>query len=275
MNLSWTKIPKVVVISLVICSACVVDEAHTDERAQYAVVTANSEATEVGMRVLASGGSAIDAAVAIQMVLGVVEPQSSGLGGGAIALYRSARERKIVAFDGLAKSPASYDPASSTLVNFLHSGAAVGVPGTMRMLEIMHRQYGRLPWSNLFERAIELAYTGFTVSPSLARSLAAASKAGMVTPIWLTDGAYKIAAEGANVRHLELSETLRKIAAEGANAIYANSAKRISEAVQSSTPPGRVSVDDIATYRPVERAPLCLELRQHKICSFPPPSYGG
>jgi gamma-glutamyltranspeptidase/glutathione hydrolase len=134
------------------------------------------------MRILASGGSAADAAVAIQMVLGVVEPQSSGLGGGAIALYRVAGDRQPTAFDGLAKSPASYDPGASASAGFSHSGAAVGVPGVLRMLEMMHRRYGKRPWDTLFQRAIELADTGFSVSPYLSRSLAAASRAGMAAP---------------------------------------------------------------------------------------------
>src|SRR6478672_6831275 len=108
------------------------------------------------MQVLAKGGSAADAAVAIQMVLGVVEPQSSGLGGGAIALFHAAGERRTRAFDGLAKSPASYDPNASALAGFAHSGAAVGVPGALRMLDLAHQRYGKLPWSSLFQRAIEL-----------------------------------------------------------------------------------------------------------------------
>ena len=158
----------------------------TESSARYAVATANAAATDAGMRMLAMGGSAADAAVAIQMVLGVVEPQSSGLGGGSIALYRDARTRRMTALDGLARSPSAYNPAAAEAAGFAHTGLAVGVPGTLRMLEVVHHRYGRLPWRVLFEPAIALADGGFTVSPYLARSLAAAVRAGMKPPEWLS-----------------------------------------------------------------------------------------
>ncbi len=175
--------------------------------AQYAVATASSEATDAGMQVLARGGSAADAGVAIQMVLGVVEPQSSGLGGGGIALYQAAQDRRMRAFDGLSKSPSSYDRGASRSTGFAHSGSAVGVPGSLRMLEDMHRRYGKLAWSTLLEPAIRLADARFTVSPYLARSLASAARAGMTVPAWLTDGSGKPAALGTTVRNPRLAET--------------------------------------------------------------------
>lgn len=251
------------------------EEPHAGSGAQYAVATANPEATEAGMRILQMGGSAVDAAVAIQMVLGVVEPQSSGLGGGAVTLYRAAHERRMTAFDGLSKSPSAYDPASSAANGFSHSGAAVGVPGSLRMLELMHRRYGRLPWHTLFQRSIELAEGGISVSPYLARSLAAASRAGMEVPIWLTNGAGKAATEGATVRNTELAATLRTVATDGAGALYVKLADRIVAATQHAAPAGHMTVDDIAGYQAVEREPLCMPFRQHVVCSFPPPSYGG
>jgi hypothetical protein len=174
--------------SVIVGLLTVSDEARAGDASQYVLATANPYATDAGARVLGIGGSAVDAAVTIQMVLGVVEPQASGLGGGAIALYRHAPSGQVRAFDGLAKSPASYKAGSSASPGFSHSGASVGVPGSLRMLEMMHRQYGKLPWNTLFQRAIELADTGFLVSPYLARSLTAASKSGMVVPTWLSDG---------------------------------------------------------------------------------------
>jgi gamma-glutamyltranspeptidase/glutathione hydrolase len=249
--------------------------AHADPRPHYAVASANRDATDAGMRVLEIGGSAADAAVAMQMVLGVVEPQSSGLGGGAIALYQAAHERRMTAFDGLAKSPSSYDPSSGAASGFSHSGAAVGVPGGVRMLEMMHRRYGRLPWGALFQRAIELADTGFAVSPYLASSLAAASRRGMEVPAWLKDGSGKIVTEGATVRNPELASTLRTVATNGADALNVSMASHIVEVTQRPSLAGRMTVDDIAHYKAVEREPLCLPLRQHVVCSFPPPSYGG
>jgi gamma-glutamyltranspeptidase / glutathione hydrolase len=243
--------------------------------AQYAVATASSEATDAGMRVLATGGSAADAAVAIQMVLGVVEPQSSGLGGGAIALYQAAQERPIRAFDGLSKSPTSYDPGSSRSAGFAHSGSSVGVPGSLRMLEAMHRRYGKLPWSTLFQPAIRLADAGFAVSPYLARSLAAAIRAGMTVPGWLTDGSGNPAAPGTTVRNPQLADTLRAVSENGADALYVRLADQVVSATHQTAPTGRMTVEDMTGYKVLERDPLCMPLRHQVLCSFPPPSYGG
>jgi gamma-glutamyltranspeptidase/glutathione hydrolase len=275
MKLRFSAMALVSTLLLLGTSAYAKDKARADTGAHYAVASANPDATDAGMRVLAMGGSAADAAVAIQMVLGVVEPQSSGLGGGAIALYDVAQEPRMTAFDGLSRSPSSYDPSSGAAAGFSHSGAAVGVPGSLRMLEVMHRRYGRLPWSTLFQRAIELAEAGFSVSPYLARSLAAASRAGMEVPAWLTDGTGKAATEGATVHNPELAATLRAVAASGADALYVNLADRIVAATQHTPLKGRVTVDDFGSYKAVEREPICLPLRQHVLCSFPPPSYGG
>jgi gamma-glutamyltranspeptidase / glutathione hydrolase len=243
--------------------------------AQYAVVTANPAATDAGMRVLALGGSAADAAVAIQMVLGLVEPQSSGLGGGAIALYHSAQQHRVTAFDGLSRSPASYDPQSADAAGFAHSGAAVGVPGALRLLEAMHRQYGKLPWAPLFLPAIELADGGFAVPAYLARSLAAAARNGMPVPEWLKDASGKPVTQGAVIRNPALAETLRAVARDGADALYASLAGQIAAATQLRSPAGRMTSDDITGYKVVEREPLCMPYRQRRLCSVPPPSYGG
>src|SRR3984893_1731131 len=188
----WRAIVLLLIIATVGGSAYAAEDARAASKTQYAVATANPDATDAGMQILASGGTAVDAAVAIQMVLGVVEPQSSGLGGGAIALFRAAGERQPRAFDGLAKSPGSYDPSASALAGFAHSGAAVGIPGALRMLDVMHQRYGKLPWSTLFQRAIKLADTRFSISPYLLRRLAAASRAGMRVPAWLADNAGKL-----------------------------------------------------------------------------------
>jgi gamma-glutamyltranspeptidase / glutathione hydrolase len=246
--------------------------AATQCSAHYAVATANAAATDAGMEILAMGGSAADAAVAIQMVLCVVEPQSSGIGGGAIALYRDARTRGMTAFDGLAKSPSAYDKESADATGFAHTGSAVAVPGTLRVLEVMHRRHGRLSWRVLLARAIAVADGGFAVSPYLARSLAAAVRAGMKPPEWLTDSAGKPASQGARVRNPALADTLRAVAAHGVGAIYGGLADQLVAAVQ---PGGRMTVGDLAGYKVVEREPLCLALRRATLCSFPPPSYGG
>ena len=240
---------------------------HCDE---YAVAAANQAATEAAMRMLAMGGSAADAAVAIQAVLGVVEPQSSGLGGGAIALYRTAETKRMTAYDGLATSPSAYDPAAVAAQGFSHSGAAVGVPGALRLLELMHRQHGKLPWGTLFQPAIGLAEHGFPVSPYLARSLAAASRNGMPLPEWLNDGSGKPVAQGAVISNHALAETLRVVANQGADALYGKLAGPIVAATHD-----RLTVDDMANYRAIERQPLCMPYREDVLCAFPPPSYGG
>jgi gamma-glutamyltranspeptidase / glutathione hydrolase len=227
----WYAIVFLLIISMARGSAHAEENERAASNAQYALATANPDATDAGMQVLASGGTAVDAAVAIQMVLGVVEPQSSGLGGGAIVLFRAAGERQPRAFDGLAKSPASYDPNASASAGFSHSGAPVGVPGALRMLDLMYQRYGKLPWSSLFQRAIELADTGFSTSPYLSRSLAAASRAGMTVPAWLADGAGKALTEGATTRNPELAATLREIASRGADGLYVDSANAIVAAV--------------------------------------------
>jgi gamma-glutamyltranspeptidase / glutathione hydrolase len=178
----------------------------------------------------------------------------------------------MIAFDGLAKSPSAYDPESANTAGFAHRGLAVGVPGTLRMLEVMHRRFGRLPWRVLFEPAIALADGGFAVSPYLARSLATAAGAGMKPPGWLTNSAGKPVAQGVRVRNPVLADTLRSVAAHGVDAIYDGLAEQLAAAVQ---PGGRMTVGDLAGYKVVEREPLCLALRRATLCSFPPPSYGG
>ena len=243
--------------------------------APYAAATANPLATAAAMQVLADGGGVIDAAVAAQMVLGVVEPQSSGLGGGAVVLYGDAKERRVRAFDGLAKSPAAYEPTVRSATGFAHGGAAVGAPGVLRMLELLHRRYGRLPWRALFSRAIDVADNGFSVSPYLARSLAAATRSGMPLPNWLADAAGKPVTQGAIIRNTELAKTLRRIAERGADALYVDSAKAIADAVQHAPLPGRLSADDLRIYQPLEREAICMTTHQQKLCSFPPPSFGG
>jgi len=211
--------------------------------ARYAVATANTAATDAGTRILAMGGSAADAAVAIQMVLGVVEPQSSGLGGGSIALYRDTRTHRMTAMDGLARSSSAYHPDAAEVAGFAHTGSAVGVPGTLRMLEVLHRRYGRLPWRVLFEPAIALADGGFAASPYLARSLAAAVRAGMKPPEWLTDDAGKPIAQGAQVHNPALADELRAVAERGADVVYIGLADQLVSAVQ---PGGSITLEAVS-----------------------------
>lgn len=249
--------------------------AERSPHGSYAVVTANPVATSAAAQILQNGGSAADAAITAQLVLGVVEPQSSGIGGGAVLLYREAAQGPVRAFDGLARAPSAYDPQSFSAKGFSHSGAAVGVPGAVRLMAMLHARYGKLPWSALFEPAIQIASSGFTVPPYLGQSLAAAVRVGFAPPAWLQDRHGAPLPVGAVVRNEQLAATMHEIARDGANAFYIHSAPEIVAAVRGSFVPGFMKEDDIKNYVAVERAPLCASFRQMRVCAFPPPSYGG
>ena len=241
----------------------------------HAVVTANRAATSAAAKTLRLGGSAADAAIAAQLVLGVVEPQSSGIGGGAVVLYRESANGPVRAFDGLSRSPGAFDPQTLSAKSFSHSGAAIGIPGSLRLMEFLHSRYGKLPWSTLFEPAIEIASKGFEVSPYLARSLAAAVKRGYVPPAWLRDDTGGPVREGVPIRNQALALTMRAIAQDGADALYIRMAPEIVSVIRNAELPGAITEDDFRNYKVAERAPLCDNYHQIQICTFPPPSYGG
>jgi gamma-glutamyltranspeptidase/glutathione hydrolase len=240
-----------------------------------AVATANPAATAAALKMLEARGSAIDAAIAAQMVLGVVEPQSSGLGGGAIILFREPGQSVVRAFDGLSGSPAGYDPKLSAQDEFSHSGAAVGIPGALSVLELMHRRYGILPWATLFAPAIELASSGFPVSPYLARSIVSATRSGFVPPSWLRDPSGKAVVAGAVVKNPDLAALMARIAERDSGVLYLDLAPEIAAAVKSDRLAGALAGSDLSAYRPVERTPICTRYRAINLCAFPPPSYGG
>jgi gamma-glutamyltranspeptidase / glutathione hydrolase len=241
----------------------------------YAAVTANPLATSAAVRMLKDGGSAVDAAIAAQLVLGVVEPQSSGIGGGAVVLYREPARGPVRAFDGLARSPGAYDAQSSLKKGFSHSGAAVGVPGSVRLMGLLHTRYGRLPWGTLFEPAIQIASSGFRILPYLGRSLTAAIRGGFAPPPWLQDSSGAPLAIGALVRNEELAAAMQEIAQKGPDGFYVHLAPEIVSAVRESSIPGAMTEDDVAHYAAVERSPLCEKYAQIHVCTFPPPSFGG
>jgi gamma-glutamyltranspeptidase / glutathione hydrolase len=240
----------------------------------FAVVAANANATAAAAKMLKLGGSAADAAIAAQMVLGVVEPQSSGLGGGLIILYRD-QTGHITALDGLARSPAAYDALMSAKARFSHSGASVGVPGVLRALQRLHTKYGKLPWPDLFEPAIDLAVDGFPLSPYLARSLTAAAATGFVPPAWLRDDNGHPLAPGTKVQNPLLAATLRSIADKGPDAFYVDLAPAIVAKIKSAALPGTMAASDLESYAAVERAALCGKFRNLTVCAAPAPSFGG
>ncbi len=254
---------------------------------RQAVAAANPLATDAGHQVLRAGGSALDAAIAVQMVLGLVEPQSSGIGGGAFLLHFDGQH--VQAFDGRETAPA--DAFSGTFLEHngqplrfddaVISGLAVGVPGAVRMLEAAHRQHGTLPWAQLLQPAITLAEQGFRVSPRL-HSLLQADPHLKKDPLALrffyqADGhAWPV---GHVLRNPEYAHILRRIAAEGSQALHEGPvAQAIVQRAQSAPRPGSLSLQDLRTYQPKVREALCFDhaaqQRAYRICGFPPPSSG-
>ena len=253
---------------------------------RFMVAAANPLAVEAGYRVLARGGTAIDAAVAMQMVLNLVEPQSSGLGGGAFILHYSAADQKLIAFDGRETAPAAaradrFIGADGQPLKFLDAevgGKSVGTPGVLRALELAHAKFGKLPWAELFRPAIRLATEGYPLSPRLHRLLAAVRLSGrnqaMRRMYYQDDDTPKPA--GTLLKNPALADTLRKIAAGGASAFYEGGiARDIVSAVKGAPNPGDLSVADLAHYRAKQREPVCAPYRQWKVCGMPPPSSGG
>ncbi|MEY4728997.1 MAG: hypothetical protein RL020_155 [Pseudomonadota bacterium] len=254
---------------------------------KFMVVAANPLAVDAGYRVLQRGGSAVDAAIAVQMVLNLVEPQSSGIGGGAFMLHYDARNKKMVAYDGRETAPTLATPemfldAQGNPQKFYDAvvgGKSVGVPGLLRMLEVAHARHGKLAWKKLFLPAINLAQNGFPISPRLhgliAKDKFLASNPTAREYFFNTDGTPKPV---KNIQYNQLfSESLRQISLRGAEAFYlGDMARDIVQAVNSAPQnPGLLSLDDLRNYRAKTREPVCGKYRSYKICSMPPPSSGG
>lgn len=250
------------------------------------VVTANRHASEAALSVLRRGGNAADAAVAAALVLAVVEPQSSGLGGGGFLLHFDAARARVTAWDGRETAPVAVDDAlfideAGTPASFHAAaigGRAVGVPGLPLLLAQAHRRHGRLPWATLFESAVRLADEGFPVSPRLHaliardRFLDADERARRV----FHDAAGAPLAVGARLRNPELAAVLRRLAAEGVEGFYRGDiAADIVRTVGVSPNPGHLSEVDFERYRVIEREALCGTYRGWRICGMPPPSSGG
>jgi gamma-glutamyltranspeptidase/glutathione hydrolase len=255
---------------------------------RFAVAAANPLATDAGYQVLKAGGSAVDAAIAVQMVLGLVEPQSSGIAGGTFLLHYNGRE--VEAFDGRETAPAAADErlflgADGKPLPFYEAvvgGRSVGVPGTLRVLELAHRQYGKLPWATLFQPAIALAENGFRVSPRLNTLLKSEPHLARdpAARAYFFQANGEPVAVGTHLRNPELAAVLRRVASEGPRAFYEGDiAQAIVDKVRHHpTNPGRMSLADLAGYRAKKRAPICQDYsargRDYRLCGFPPPSSG-
>ena len=249
----------------------------------HMVVASHPLASEAGQTILRAGGSAVDAAIAVQAVLTLVEPQSSGIGGGAFLLHWNPAARELSAWDGRETSPAA---ARGDLflrggrpMQFLEAaigGRAVGVPGVMRMLEEAHRANGKLAWAELFAPAIRLAEEGFPVSSRLAQLLLAFGGSLRRDPgaraIYFTGEGAPLA-EGARLRNPALAATFRAIADGGADALHRGPiAQDIVRSVRGHANPGLMTADDLAGYAPLRRAALCMPYRAFTLCGPPPPA---
>ncbi len=261
---------------------------HAPAPAQrHMIAAANPLAAQAGLDMLRAGGSAVDAAIAAQMVLNLVEPQSSGIGGGGFLLHYAAASGAIDAYDGRETAPAAASPdmfldhrgKPRKFYDAAVGGLSVGVPGLLRMLEMAHREHGRLPWAKLFEPAIGLAEGGFVVSGRLNRLIAGDRrlKTFEAARTYFYDADGQPRAVGARLTNAALAETFRRIAEGGADAFYDGAiAAAIAAAVGGARPnPGSLSEADLAGYRARKREPVCLFYRKWLVCGMPPPSSGG
>ena len=255
---------------------------------KFAVAAANPLATDAGYQVLKAGGSAIDAAIAVQMVLALVEPQSSGIAGGAFLMH--AQGSKVEAYDGREVAPAAAtenlfigkDGKPMPFIEGVVGGRSVGVPGVVRMLEVAHKEHGRLAWATLFEPAIQLAENGFNVSLRL-NTLLSNEKYLAQDPearAYFFDASGKPWPVGHVLKNPELAKVLRGIAKNGSKALLEGEvAQAIVDKVNNHpTNPGKMSMADLAGYQPKKREALCTDYplanRAYRMCGFPPPSSG-
>lgn len=255
-------------------------------RAQaFLVSAANPLAVQAGVEILNQGGSVVDAAIAVQWVLGLVEPQSSGLGGGGFALVYQTGSPTVHAYDGRETAPAAAQPdrflrdgGPMPFRDAIDSGLAVGTPGLVRMLGDMHARHGVLPWARLFEPAIRFAREGFGVSPRM-HAMVAASESLAVSPEarrYFYDEQGRPLPVGHRLRNPDYARVLERLAEEGPDAFYTGPlARDMVEAVRRHPVPGDLSEADLAGYRALRRDALCAEVGAHRLCGMPPPSSGG
>ena len=269
-------------------SACTLPPAapRADAPATGLAVTAHPLATEAALKMLRAGGSAADAAVAAQMVLGLVEPQSSGPGGGTMVLHWDAAQRALTGLDGLAQAPRrataglSVDVDGRTLdpQRTRRGGRSVGVPGTLPLLQALHQRHGRLPWAALLEPARTLAEQGFPMSPYLRRVLSApgAARDHAEMAALYFDAAGRVRPVGSRLTNPEYARTMAKLAAQGVPAwLQQGGARAIAQAAARGEPAGLLTEEEVKAYRPEPRAPLCRVVLRQQVCTLGPPSFGG
>lgn len=253
---------------------------------RYMAAAANPLAAAAGREMLRAGGSATDAAIAIQLVLNLVEPQSSGIGGGAFFVYWDEAGRQMTTLDGRETAPKAARPerflgADGKPMKFVDAvvgGRSVGVPGTVRLLEEAHKRWGKLPWAEVFAPAIRLAEEGFAISPRLNGLLAQETNLGKdaraAAYFYEADGKPKPV--GAILKNPAFATTLRAIAGRGADAFYEGAIAEdiVATVTGHATNPGDITLDDLAAYKVEERAPVCGRYRAYTLCGMGPPSSG-
>ncbi|MAL84312.1 MAG: gamma-glutamyltransferase, partial [Idiomarina sp.] len=255
---------------------------------KYMVAAANKHAVDAGYHVLEKGGSAVDAAVAVQSMLGLVEPQSSGIGGGAFILYWDNNENKLYTIDARETAPQA---ATEELflddkgnppkwIEAVVGGRSVGTPGVLRGLELAHERWGKSDWSSLFSETVELAEAGFEVSPRLAKLVEMEINPGVkkmpVASSYFFPNGNALKA-GDTLKNPEYAKSLSLIAEQGADAFYEGKlAEKIVKAVQNSAiEPGVLSLEDLSQYSAKLREPVCNDYREYQVCGMGPPSSGG
>ncbi|MCB8822289.1 gamma-glutamyltransferase [Microvirga rosea] len=248
------------------------------------VAAANPLAAQAGREILAAGGSAVDAAIAVQLVLNLVEPQSSGIGGGAFMVFWDGQS--MTTLDGREVAPAAAKPErflgpDGKPMKFYEAvvgGRSVGVPGTVRLLETAHKRWGKLPWKQVMEPAIRLAEDGFAISPRLNGLLSQETYLpnNPLARAYFYEADGKPKAVGTILKNPAFAKTLRAIADNGAEAFYTGEIAEDIVATVTSHPtnPGDMTLDDLKAYKVVERDPVCGSYRTYKVCGMGPPSSG-
>ena len=255
---------------------------------EFMIAAANPYASHAGFKILEQGGSAVDAAIAVQLVLTLVEPQSSGIGGGTFMLHWDNKRKEMTTFDGRETAPAAatsslfLDKQSKPLkwIDAVVGGRSVGVPGVVATFKKAHDKYGKLPWATLFEQAITLAENGFVVSPRLEKLLTINFNPGIhklskVNQYFFPNG--KSLKAGDILVNKKLAKVYRSLAKDGIDVFYQGwIAKKIVDTVQNSMiAPGLLSMKDMAAYQAKERSPVCGPYKEFTLCGMPPPSSGG
>jgi len=253
---------------------------------KFMIAAANPHAAEAGHKVLEMGGNAIDAMVATQLMLGLVEPQSSGLGGGAFLVYYDASSDAITTYDGretapMAATPRLFQNEQGEKLKWWDAvvgGRSVGTPGTVKLMYETHKRHGSLNWESLVQPAIDLAESGFAVSPRLNKLISNDTERLSIHP---DTKAYFFDADGAPhpvghvLKNQAYADTLKAIAAGGADAFYTGPiAQGIVDKVQNAGNPGVLALADLENYNIKERAPVCVSYREHDVCGMGPPSSG-